>query len=138
MIDIRTLILAGDRKNTSNGSVAYSSLEPSLRASEGRESDHQGTPLDNYSTYRLDEGCSVVDKSMKWEGFGGIYQTRAPFVAERSRSRDADSPSIHNRSPIYFKTNDLALPTPPRTPTSPSTPSIPSNQHLLKFKPRHL
>ena len=75
---------------------------------------------------------------MNWEGFGGIYQTRGPFVAERSRSRDADSSSIHNRSPIYFKANDLALPTPPRTPTSPSTPSIPSNQHLLKFKPRHL
>ena len=59
----------------------------------------------------------MVDKSMKYEGFGQLYKHRPPFVAERTVSRDSTYSLGRGRSPRRFQSSEMRLPTPPRTPS---------------------
>ena len=122
---------SNDRVGTPLGSIANSSAAPSLISNVRRGSQcsgNAGIQRENYSTYKLDENCSVVDSSMKWEGFSGFYKPRAPFVADRTLSRDPTSPRVQNRSPRRFQSNNIPLTSPARTPTTPSEPPSSNNQ----------
>ena len=115
-------------------SITNNSAAPSLRSEIRRgsqRSGHSNKKEENFSTYKLDENCSVVDNSMKWEGFSGFYKPRAPFIAERTVSKDRTSPGVKNRSPRRLLSNDVRPSTPPTTPV---TPSSACNQDLLNFR----
>ena len=87
--------LANNADGVSRQSVNIPSVAPSVASNNQRGSTQRSQSnapnQENYNTYKLDENCSVVDKSMKWEGFGQLYKHRAPFVAERTLSRDSTS-----------------------------------------------
>ena len=122
-----------DAENSIHGSITNNSAAPSLISNVRRGSQRSGNTSinrSNYPTNRLDENCSVVDRSMRWEGFSGFYKQRTPFVAERTLSRESNSQKTQSRSPPSLQSSNLPLPTPPRTPIIPSDTD---SQHLFNF-----
>ena len=113
--------MANEGAGTSRVSINGASEAPSLSSNAHRGSSQRlknsNPTQENYSTYKLDENCSVVDKSMKWEGFNQFHKQRAPFVAERTLSRDSTSSRGQNRSQRRFQSTEMRLPPPPRTPS---------------------
>ena len=62
---------------------------------------------------KLDEDCSVVDHSMKWEDFSGFYKHHSPIEVERPPSQTHDQVPSHYHRPL-----SVSCPTPPVTPLS--------------------
>ena len=128
--------LANNATDASRGSVNIPSKTSSIPSNNQRGSTPRSKSFapnqENYNTYKLDEDCSVVDKSMKYEGFGQLYKHRPPFVAERTVSRDSTYSLGRGRSPRRFQSSEMRLPTPPRTPSY--TESQDSNNFIVDNK----
>ena len=125
-----------DAGSIRHGSITNKSVAPSLGSNfrlRSEHSDDANVQRSGYSTYKLDENCSVVDPSMKWEGFGGLYKYRTPFVAERTLSRESKFQKGRNKSLHPIQSSNSPLPSPPITPRTQISPSNYESQESYNF-----
>ena len=115
----------GDGDWGTNSSTALSLLSNFRHFSRSRNAS---VPNSSHPASKLDENCSVVDHSMKWEDFRGFYKLSSPFDVVRPPSQIHDQVPLPSPCPL-----SISCPTPPEAslPMTQIMPALLRDQQLF-------